>query len=167
MPEELTLPNYKAEKLRKKGKFQEAELMLQELLASRESTLGTEDPLTLATMNDLAVTYSQAGEHAEAAGMFRKVLKNVVKVHGVRKSLSTRKSLARELMLSSKRDIEEATTLLEELLVDMEGRFTADHAATKDCRETLAIALRMQGKLQDATRLLEEQDSEEKESYAS
>merc|ERR1711920_311149 len=135
-PEELSLPNYKAEKLRKKGKFQEAEEMLQELLASREESLGLEDPLTISAMNELAITYSQHGKHAEAAAMFRKVLTNVVKVHGVRKSL------ARELMLSSKRDIEEATTLLQDLLVDMENKFTADHAATIDCRETLAIALR-------------------------
>merc|ERR1711920_1216568 len=141
-PEELSLPNYKAEKLRKKGKFQEAEEMLQELLASREESLGLEDPLTISAMNELAITYSQHGKHAEAAAMFRKVLTNVVKVHGVRKSLSSRKSLARELMLSSKRDIEEATTLLQDLLVDMENKFTADHAATIDCRETLAIALR-------------------------
>lgn len=160
-PLELTTPNFKAVSLRKKGKFDEAAQMLEELLAKRDSTLGPEDPMTISAMNELAVTYSELDRHAEAIVLFRKVLKSILKLHGVRKSLSTRKALARELMLSSKKDIEEATSLLEDLLVDMERKFTAEHAETIDTRQTLAIALRMQGKTDDATQLLESQDQDE------
>ena len=64
------------------GKYEEAEQMYQQALELREKVLGQEHPLTLASINNLALVLDRQGKYAEAEGMHRQVLQLREKVLG-------------------------------------------------------------------------------------
>lgn len=152
----LKMHNYKALDLKKRGKKQEAEEMLSNIVKMRETEMGQDDTFTVSAENDLAITLGENGKHGEAVAMFKKVLQSIEKQHGdeTLPTLSTRKRLAMELLAEVQDDLKQATVLLKTTLAEMETAFGQTHPETRATRRKLAGALEMQGHSSEAKQLL-------------
>lgn len=63
-------------------KIEEAIEILRSVLASREQSLGLEDPFTLEGMNNLALAFRQQHKYDKAEKLYRKTLETRLRIHG-------------------------------------------------------------------------------------
>ena len=131
-------------------------LIAEPLLADQERVLGADHPDILATRNNLAVAYLDAGRTAEAITLLEQTLADRERVLGADHPdiLATRTNLAVAYRDAGR--TAEAITLLEQNLADRERVLGADHPDTLNTRNNLAVAYRVAGRTAEAITLLEQ-----------
>lgn len=132
----------------------DAELLYREALDGFRTTLGEDHPTTLWTKSHLAIVMHFQGDYAEAVCLFREVVQSRRRVQG-RDNFDTRGAevnLAR--MLYELGEFRESEALYAELFRWFENRYGEKHAITLNCMGSLACAMRGNGTLGEAERLL-------------
>ena len=124
-------------------------LIAEPLLADQERVLGADHPDTLATRNNLANAYQDAGRTAEAITLHEQTLADRERVLGADHpdTLSTRITSPR---LPGAGRTAEAITLHEQTLADRERVLGPDHPDTLSTRNNLAAAYRAAGRTAEA-----------------
>ena len=138
------------------GDSADASIVIAEpLVAEMERVLGADHPDTLATRNNLAVAYGDAGRTAEAITLHEHNLGDRERVLGADHpdTLGTRDNLA--IAYRDAGRTAEAITLHEHNLAEMERVLGADHPDTLATRDNLAIAYRDAGRTAEAITLHE------------
>jgi tetratricopeptide (TPR) repeat protein len=124
-------------------------------LTLREQALGPDHAETLASLNNLAVAYQQAGQYAQAIPLHRRVLDHsratLGPVHP--ETLKSLNNLATAYRNSGR--TEDAISLLEELLQLRTIKLGPDHVDTLSATNNLAVAYRQGGFHSLAAKLLE------------
>ncbi len=130
-----------ASMLREAGKFDEAEAMIREVLATRNAEHGEREPRTLSARQKLAMILSARGKDAEAATEAKKVLAIQREVlgddHG--STLTTMQTLANARIAEGNLDAAEPIT--REALTGLERLLGEDHAQTLSSMNSLAFVL--------------------------
>jgi tetratricopeptide (TPR) repeat protein len=118
--------------------------------------LGADHPDALASRNNLAVAYQQAGRTAEAAALFDQVLAGREQVLGADHpdTLTSRSNLA--VAYSEAGRAAEAAALFEQVLAGRERVLGADHPDTLASRSNLAVAYQQVGWSAEAVPLFEQ-----------
>jgi hypothetical protein len=122
----------------------------------RQQHLGADHPLTLASMNNLALAYQDAGRLAETIRLFEQVRDASEKTLGANHphTLSTLANLARAYQDAGR--LAEALRLFEQVRDARVQKLGADHPATLKTRNNLALAYQEAGRLPEAIRLYEQ-----------
>jgi tetratricopeptide (TPR) repeat protein len=125
------------------------------LLADRERVLGPDHPGTLASRNDLAGAYREAGRAAEAIVLFERTLADRERVLGPdhRDTLQSRNDLA--LAYQDAGRAGQAIPLHERTVADSERVLGLDHPDTLTSRNNLALAYEDAGRAAEAIPLHE------------
>jgi tetratricopeptide (TPR) repeat protein len=126
------------------------------LLADRERQLGNDHPDTLATRNNLAAAYQDAGRTAEAIALYQQNLTDQERVLGSDHpyTLRTRNNLAAAYQDAGR--TAEAIPLHQQNLTDQERVLGSDHPETLTTRNNLAIAYLAAGRTAEAIALLQQ-----------
>lgn len=132
------------------GKDREAESMYCQTLNLRKNSLGWEHPLTLSSMNNLALVLSSLGKYDEAEELHRRTLELKKKVLGLEDSstLSSMNNLA--LVLDSQKKYQEAEEMYQETLGLQKKVLGEEHPSTLDSMNNLALVLSNEGKYEKA-----------------
>ncbi|MFZ2235964.1 MAG: serine/threonine-protein kinase, partial [Dokdonella sp.] len=130
-----------ASMLREAGKFDEAEAMIRQVLATRTAQHGEREPRTLSARQKLAMILSARGQDAQAAAEATAVLaiqREVLgKDHG--STLTTMQTLANALIAEG--NLDEAEPITREALTGLELLLGEDHAQTLSSMNSLAYLL--------------------------
>lgn len=136
------------------GRVCDGELLYREALDGFRTTLGEDHPQTLWTKTHLAIVMHYQGDYDEAIRLFRQVVRSRRRVQG-EDNYDTRGAevnLAR--MLYELGEYEESESLYAELFRWFKDRYGEKHYITLNCMGSLACAMRANGKLDRAERLL-------------
>ena len=133
----------------------QAALSLSDAVNLLDKTLGSDHPRTLASRNNLATAYRDAGRLKEAIDLHKKNLADRERVLGPDHpgTLASRNNLA--LAYQSAGRLEQAIDLFERNLADCERVLGADHPDTLIVRNNLAGAYESAGRLEQAIDLFE------------
>jgi len=126
------------------------------LVADQERVLGPDHPDTLASGNNLALAYQEAGRTDEAISLHEQALAARERVLGPDHpdTLQSRDNLAIAYRAAGRLD--EAVSLHEQTLAARERVLGPDHPSTLASRNNLALAYRDAGRLDEAIRLHEQ-----------
>ena len=129
--------------------------LLERTIADRERILGPDHPDTLATCNNLATAYQEAGRTGEAITLLERSLADVERILGPDHpdTLLIRSNLA--VVYQEAGRTGEAIPLLERSLADRERILGPDHPDTLSARSNLAVAYRRARGIAEAIPLLE------------
>jgi tetratricopeptide (TPR) repeat protein len=135
------------------GRWSEALVVEEQVLADSERVLGPDDPDTSTARSNLAEGLRAAGRVEEAAALDRRVLADSERVLGVDHpdTLTSRSNLAADYRLAGQFD--KAVELDEQVLRDRERVLGSTHPATLRSGNNLAAGLRLAGRLRDAVAL--------------
>jgi tetratricopeptide (TPR) repeat protein len=135
------------------GQLAEAITRFERAVKLRERVLGTEDPDTLTSRNNLAYALLNAGRLAEAIGLFEQTLADRERVLGTddADTLTSRHNLAYAYEIVGRLD--EAILLYEQNLPDTERVQGADHPDSFTARNNLAGAYHAVGRVAEAITL--------------
>jgi tetratricopeptide (TPR) repeat protein len=133
-----------------KGKYAEAEAMGRQTLQLRETVLGKDHPDTLASMNNLALSFHQQGKYAEAEAMHRQTLqlKETVLGKDHPDTLKSMNNFAELLRQQGK--YAEAEAMHRQTLQFMKTVLGKDHPDTLASMNNLALSFLQQGKYAEA-----------------
>src|ERR1700722_1087377 len=139
--------------MERRGRYHEAEALLQRTLSSCERDLGADRLATLDSMDGLARVYDSQGRYDEAVTLFQRALAGYEKHLGVnhRKTLTSVDNLAR--VHSSQGWYEEAEELFRRALVGREKHLRTDHPDTLTSVNNLALVHESQGRYGEAVTL--------------
>ena len=131
-------------------------LTLTDSVTRAGDTLGPDHPSTLASRNNLANAYRDAGRLDEAIALHEQTLEDSTRILGPHHpdTLTSRNSLAGAYRDAGRLD--EAITLYEQNLKDLEGLLGPDHPHTLASRNNLASAYQDAGRLDEAITLYEQ-----------
>ena len=131
-------------------------LTLTDSVTRAGDTLGPDHPSTLASRNNLANAYRDAGRLDEAIALHEQTLEDSTRILGPHHpdTLTSRNSLAGAYRDAGRLD--EAITLYEQNLKDLEGLLDPDHPYTLTSRNNLAYAYQDAGRLTEAITLYEQ-----------
>ena len=134
---------------------QQAILIGEPLLADQERVLGADDPDTLATRNNLANAYQDAGRAADAIPLYELTLADRERVLGADHpdTLASRNNLGEAYRAAGR--AADAVALHEQTLADIKRVLGADDPDTLASRNNLAEAYRAAGRAADAIALHE------------
>jgi ankyrin repeat protein/tetratricopeptide (TPR) repeat protein len=149
-PKTLTSMNNLAAVLRDQGKYQEAESMHRQALATRERLLGKEHPDTLTSMNNLAAVLRDQGKYQEAESMHRQALATRERLLGMEHPDTLRSISNLALVLRDQGRYEEAELMHRQVLVLEQVALGKEHPDTLTSMNNLAEVLRAQGKYEEA-----------------
>ncbi len=125
------------------------------LVADQERSLGPGHPGTMASRNNLAADYQDAGQAAEAIPLYERTLADRERVLGPDHpgTLTSRNNLALAYQVAGR--VAEAIPLHERTLADQERILGPDHPSTMTSRNNLAFAYRAAGRAAEAIPLFE------------
>ena len=131
-------------------------LTLTDSVTRAGDTLGPDHPSTLASRNNLADAYRDAGRLDEAIALYEQILEDRTRILGPHhpSTLTSRHNLAYAYQDAGR--LNEAITLHEQNLKDLEGLLGPDHPHTLQARNNLASAYRAAGRLDEAITLYEQ-----------
>ena len=131
-------------------------LTLADSVTRAGDTLGPDHPHTLASRNNLASAYQDAGRLDEAIPLLEQTLKDRAHILGPDHphTLASRHNLASAYQDAGRLD--EAIPLLERTLKDFDNLLGPNHPDTLTTRDNLAITYRDAGRLHEAIPLLEQ-----------
>jgi len=129
---------------------------LARVLALRRQVVGLDHPDTLASMNNLAVAYHDAGRYTDALLLLEEILKRTMDKLGPEHpdTLRAMNNLANGYQDSGR--LSDALTLLEETRARRQAKLGIDHPDTLSSMNNLALVYRDAGRMADAVPLLEE-----------
>jgi tetratricopeptide (TPR) repeat protein len=135
--------------LDRQGKYEEAEAMHRQTLATREKGLGHEHPDTLTSMNNLALLLDRQGKYEEAVAMHKQTLTTREKVLGHKHpdTLTSMHCLA--YLLAKQCCYDESIALYDRACAAYSILLKDDHLTTRACRQHRfeAIALQEQSRV--------------------
>ena len=136
-----------------RGRYHEAEALLQRTLSNCERDLGADRLATLDSMHGLAGVYDSQGRYDEAITFFERTLAGYEKHLGVNhpKTLTSVDNLAR--VHSSQGRYEEAEALCRRALVGKEKHLGTNHPNTLTSVSNLALVYTSQGRYEEAEAL--------------
>ena len=131
-------------------------LTLTDSVTRAGDTLGPDHPSTLASRNNLAGAYRDAGRLDEAIALYEQILEDRTRILGPHhpSTLTSRNNLAYAYQDAGR--LNDAITLYEQNLKDLEGLLGPDHPDTLTSRNNLASAYRDAGRLDEAIALHEQ-----------
>ena len=131
-------------------------LTLTDSVTRAGDTLGPDHPSTLASRNNLADAYRDAGRLDEAIALYEQILEDRTRILGPHhpSTLTSRNNLAYAYQDAGR--LNDAITLYEQNLKDLEGLLGPDHPHTLQARNNLASAYRAAGRLDEAITLYEQ-----------
>ena len=131
-------------------------LTLTDSVTRAGDTLGPDHPSTLASRNNLAGAYRDAGRLDEAIALYEQILEDRTRILGPHhpSTLTSRNNLAYAYQDAGR--LNDAITLYEQNLKDLEGLLGPDHPDTLTSRHNLAYAYQDAGRLNDAITLYEQ-----------
>ena len=131
-------------------------LTLTDSVTRAGDTLGPDHPSTLASRNNLAGAYRDAGRLDEAIALYEQILEDRTRILGPHhpSTLTSRNNLAYAYQDAGR--LNDAITLYEQNLKDLEGLLGPDHPHTLQARNNLASAYQDAGRLNDAIALYEQ-----------
>ena len=131
-------------------------LTLTDSVTRAGDTLGPDHPSTLASRNNLADAYRDAGRLDEAIALYEQILEDRTRILGPHhpSTLTSRNNLAYAYQDAGR--LNDAITLYEQNLKDLEGLLGPDHPDTLTSRHNLAYAYQDAGRLNDAITLYEQ-----------
>ena len=131
-------------------------LTLTDSVTRAGDTLGPDHPSTLASRNNLAGAYRDAGRLDEAIALYEQILEDRTRILGPHhpSTLTSRNNLAYAYQDAGR--LNDAITLYEQNLKDLEGLLGPDHPHTLTSRLNLASAYRAAGRLDEAITLYEQ-----------
>ena len=140
-PDYLTITQKLASILRKKGDYEAAEPLYQEVLDERESALGSTDNTTLSSFNGLALLLSDKGDYEASELLYEKALKIREKALGRNHpdTITIINNLAS--LLYKKGQIKEAKGLLKDALKLNKATLGDNHPETLNNMNNLAVML--------------------------
>ena len=153
-PETLAALNAMADLNLDRGQIADAELILRRAIEALRRELGKAHPATLHCMTRLAIVTHYQGRFDESVRMFRQIVELRRRFQG-RDHIDTRGAevnLAR--MLYELERYAESEAHYAELLTWFQRRYGESHPITLNCMGSLGCAMRAQGKLNEAERLL-------------
>ncbi|KAL0933548.1 uncharacterized protein CTRU02_212511 [Colletotrichum truncatum] len=135
------------------GKYGAAEQVHRQALEVKEKVLGLENPLTLSSMNNLALVLSRQGKYEAAEKMHRQALELMEKVLGLENSdtLISMNNLA--LVFSSQGKYEAAEQMHRQTLELTEKVLGLENPSTLTSMNNLALVLSSQGKYEEAEQM--------------
>ncbi|KZP22336.1 TPR-like protein [Athelia psychrophila] len=136
-----------------RGRYSEAETLLDRVLAHRRRLLGPKDMRTVNVMHSLAGVYQDLGRYEEAESLYLPVLAAKEKQFGADhlSTLTTVGNLA--VLYESQGKLDEAESLYGRALAGQEKQLGADHLSTLTTVNNLAGLYQNQGKLDEAESL--------------
>ena len=142
--------------LRIDGKYDESEKYLLQAVDIQIAISGINDPSTLTSMSNLALTYSDQGRTAEAAELQEQVLEKRKRILGADhpSTLTSMSNLA--LTYSDQGRTAEAAELQEQVLEKRKRILGADHPSTLTSMSNLALTYSHQGRTAEAAELQEQ-----------
>ncbi|RDW92542.1 hypothetical protein BP5796_01936 [Coleophoma crateriformis] len=136
--------------LGREGRFNEAGVLMAEVMEIDKKVLGNENPQTLTSMNDLAYLFFRQGKYDEAEPIYRQTLQLRAKVLGDEHpdTLGSRHNLA--LLLKSQGKYDEAEPIYRQTLQLSAKVLGEEHPDTLTSRNNLALLFYYQGKYDEA-----------------
>ena len=155
-PDTLNSRNSLAAAYQAVGRTDEAILLFEKTLVSRERLLGPDHPDTLTSQNNLAAAYQDEGRVSDAILLFELTLAARERLLGPDhpSTLNSRGNLAAALRDAGR--VAEAVSLLERILAARERLLGPDHLGTLASRDNLAAAYRDAGRSAEAIPLLKQ-----------
>jgi serine/threonine protein kinase len=144
------------------GEYAQAVALLQRAAALYQRNLGTDEPDTLTTLNNLGWAYRDAGKLSEAIRLFEQIRDAQTKLGpGHPDTLKTLNNLA--VAYDDAGKLPEAIRLFEQVRDAQAQKLGADHPHSLTTLGNLAVAYGAAGKLPEAIRLFEQvRDAQEK-----
>ena len=140
----LTSMNNLALVLNSQGKYEEAEAMHRETVATREKVLGREHPDTLTSMSNLALVLNSQGKYEEAEAMHRQTLATREKVLGREHPDTLTSVYCLAHLLAKQRDYKESLALYKRACDRYSVVLGEHHPTTCACRQHRSEALASQ-----------------------
>jgi len=125
-------------------------------LELHKTVLGTEDPRTLVSMNNLALAYSEDGRFKEALPLFEHVLKVRQAKLGPEHPLTLRSMHSLGVAYCDQNRDAEAIPFFDEAYKKQKATLGPKHLDTLDSMHSLAIAYKAVGRIDDALALYKE-----------
>lgn len=150
-PETLRTRQHLATLYRYQRKYEQAQEIYEQVLASSEQQLGTEHPDTLIARHSLAILSHQQGKYKQAQQLYEQVLVSYEQQLGAEHpdTLSTRHNLA--FLYRDQGKYEQAQQLYEHVLASRERQLGSEHPSTRRIRENLKM-LSQQARQQEQNR---------------
>ncbi|KZP22329.1 hypothetical protein FIBSPDRAFT_931136 [Athelia psychrophila] len=136
-----------------RGRYSEAETLLDRVLAHHRRLLGPKDMRTVNVMHSLAEVYQDLGKYEDAESLYLPVLAAKEKQFGAN-HLSTLVTVGNLAVLYERQGkLDEAESLYERALAGEEKQLGADHLCALTTVNNLALLYQNQGKLDEAESL--------------
>ncbi|MGN9806255.1 tetratricopeptide repeat protein [Micromonospora sp. L32] len=142
--------------LLERGEYGPSRRWLERAAAERRRVLGEEHPMTLTSMNNLAIVVSRMGELAEARRLHEQVLQQRRRVLGEEHPTTVISMGNLAAVLSDMGELAEARRLHEQVLQQHRRVLGGEHPTTLTSMNNLALVLRRMGQLAEARRLHEQ-----------
>ncbi|KAH8723879.1 kinesin light chain, partial [Phaeosphaeriaceae sp. PMI808] len=138
------------------GRYNSAELAYRKVLERKESILGKEDPETLMSMNNVAVTLNDQGKYLEAEKMQKEVVEKRKRISGEEHpdTILAMNNLAG--MLGNQGQLDEAAKISKEVVEKRKRILGKECPDTTSAMNNLAITLGNQGQLDEAAKIFKE-----------
>jgi tetratricopeptide (TPR) repeat protein len=137
------------------GAYAQARPLYERALALREKRLGPEHPDTAETLNNLALSLREEGNHEAARPLLERALAINEKALGAEHAATATSVNNLALLLRDQGDLAAARPLFERALASVEKAFGAEHPATAASLGNLGLVLKDEGDLAAARSLLE------------
>ena len=137
------------------GAYAQARPLYERALALREKRLGPEHPDTAETLNNLALSLREEGNHEAARPLLERALAINEKALGPEHAATATSVNNLALLLRDQGDLAAARPLFERALAGVEKAFGAEHPATAASLGNLGLVLKDEGDLAVARSLLE------------
>ena len=139
--------------LLKRGYFPESKILLTEVLEARERILGARHPVTLASVNNLAVCLKARGQMKDAEALYRRALEAQERTLGADHPDTLRSVNNLANFCSDMGQLKDAEALYRRALEAHERILGAQHGHTLVVVNNLAICLQARGQMKDAEAL--------------
>ena len=136
--------------LLKRGYFPESKILLTEVLEARERILGATHPVTLASVNNLAICFKARGQMKDAEALYRRALEAQERTLGADHPDTLRSINNLAICLKARGQLKEPETLYRRVLEARERTLGADHPDTLGSVNNLANWCSDMGQLKDA-----------------
>jgi CHAT domain-containing protein/Flp pilus assembly protein TadD len=155
-PQTLISATGLADVYRSWGRWEDAELLYQEVAQANRETLGPHDPKTLSALNNLAIFYTFAGRFEEAEPLLQEVLQERRDVLGARHSDTVSSLAALAMLYQSQGRYPEAEPLFQEALRTNRETLGRHHTQTLTGLFGLGMLLQSEGRYGEAEPLYRE-----------
>ncbi|KAI0388617.1 hypothetical protein F5Y17DRAFT_191065, partial [Xylariaceae sp. FL0594] len=138
------------------GRYNEAEELFVQVMETRKRVLGAEHPDTLASMANLASTYSNQGRWKEAEELEVQVIKTIKRVLGAEHPFTLTSMANLASTYSNQGRWKEAEELVVQVMETIKRVLGAEHPSTLTSMANLAYTWKSYGRNADAVQLMED-----------